>query len=147
LSQIQARISYAGVRTRDVLVYGADDRYQETFGGELVAGAFGTPQTWIDEVFAAGARAGERYWQLPLIEEYRADMESWTGDLVNFSRNNEGGLVKSALFIQEFVTKPWVHLDIAGTAYFRKVLPFAARGSTGVSHATLVELALAGAKA
>jgi leucyl aminopeptidase len=54
--------------------------------------------------------------------------------------------VKSALFIQEFVTKPWVHLDIAGTAYFRKNLPFAARGSTGVAHATLVELALAGAK-
>ncbi len=114
--------------------------------GELMSGAFGTPQPFVDEVFAAGARAGERYWQLPLIEEYRADMESWYGDLVNFSRNNEGGLVKSAMFIQEFVTKPWVHLDIAGTAYFRKVAPWAARGSTGVSHATLVELALAGAK-
>ena len=114
--------------------------------GELVTGAFGTPQAFVDEVFAAGARAGERYWQLPLVEEYRADMESWYGDLVNFSRNNEGGLVKSALFISEFVTKPWVHLDIAGTGYFRKVAPYAARGSTGVSHATLVELALAGAK-
>ena len=55
--------------------------------------------------------------------------------------------MKSALFIQEFVTKPWVHLDIAGTGYFRKVTPFAPRGSTGVAHATLVELALAGAKA
>ena len=115
--------------------------------GELVAGAFGTPQPWMDQVFAAAARAGERYWQLPLIEEYRADMESWYGDLVNFSRNNEGGLVKSALFISEFVTKPWVHLDIAGTAYFRKVAPFAPRGATGASHATLVELAMAGAKA
>jgi leucyl aminopeptidase len=114
--------------------------------GELVTGAFGTPQSFVDEVFAAGAKAGERYWQLPLIEEYRADMESWYGDLVNFSRNNEGGLVKSALFISEFVTKPWVHLDIAGTGYFRKVTPYATRGSTGVSHATLVELALAGAK-
>ncbi len=115
--------------------------------GELVSGAFGTPQPFVDDVLAAGARAGERYWQLPLVEEYRADMESWYGDLVNFSRNNEGGLVKSALFISEFVTKPWVHLDIAGTGYFRKVLPYAARGATGVSHATLVELALAGAKA
>jgi leucyl aminopeptidase len=115
--------------------------------GELMSGAFGTPQAFVDDVFAAGARAGERYWQLPLIEEYRADMDSWYGDLVNFSAKNEGGLVKSAMFIQEFVTKPWVHLDIAGTAYFRKVAPYAARGSTGVSHATLVELALAGAKA
>ena len=114
--------------------------------GELVTGAFGTPQGFMNDVIAAGDRAGERYWQLPLVEEYRADMESWYGDLVNFSRNNEGGLVKSALFISEFVTKPWVHLDIAGTGYFRKVAPYAARGATGVSHATLVELALAGAK-
>jgi leucyl aminopeptidase len=113
--------------------------------GELVSGAFGAPQAWVDDVFAAGARAGERYWQLPLVDEYRSDMESWYGDLVNFSRNNEGGLVKSALFISEFVTKPWVHLDIAGTAYYRKVAPYAPRGATGVSHATLVALALAGA--
>jgi leucyl aminopeptidase len=115
--------------------------------GELVTGAFGTPQAFVDEVFAAGGRAGERYWQLPLIDDYVADMESWTGDLVNFSRNNDGGLVKSALFLREFVSKPWVHLDIAGTGYFRKVAPWAPRGATGVSHATLVELALAGAKA
>jgi len=114
--------------------------------GELVSGAFGTPQGFVDEVFAAGARAGERYWQLPLVEDYLADMESWYADIVNFSRNNEGGLVKSALFLREFVTKPWVHLDIAGTGYFRKVSPWAPRGATGVSHATLVELALAGAK-
>ena len=81
------------------------------------------------------------------IDDYRPDMESWYADLVNFSRNNEGGLVKSALFIQEFVTKPWVHLDIAGTGYYRKATAYAPRGATGVSHATLVELALAGAKA
>jgi leucyl aminopeptidase len=115
--------------------------------GELVSGLFGAPQDWADQVQRAAAKAGERYWQLPLVEEYRADMESWYGDLVNFSRNNEGGLVKSALFIQEFVTKPWVHLDIAGTGYFRRAAPYAARGATGVSHATLVELALAGARA
>ncbi len=52
--------------------------------GELMSGAFGNPQGFVDDVFAAGARAGERYWQLPLIDEYRADMESWYGDLVNF---------------------------------------------------------------
>src|SRR5450759_3309818 len=60
--------------------------------GEQVSGAFGTPQPWVDAVLAAASQAGERYWQLPLIEDYRADMESWYGDLVNFSRNNEGGL-------------------------------------------------------
>jgi len=116
--------------------------------GDLMSGAFGTPDDFVGEVFAAGRRAGERFWQLPLVDEYAEDMrDSWYGDVVNFSRNNDGGLVKSALFIREFVTKPWVHLDIAGTAYFRKATPFAPRGATGASHATLVELALAGVKA
>jgi leucyl aminopeptidase len=113
--------------------------------GELVAGAFGTPQPWVDTIQAAAAQAGERYWQLPLVDEYVSDMDSWYGDLVNFSRNNEGGLVKSALFLREFRTKPWVHLDIAGTSYFRKTQPFAPKGANGFGHATLVELALAGA--
>jgi leucyl aminopeptidase len=112
--------------------------------GHLVTGAFGTPQPFYDEVMAAAAKAGERYWQLPLIDEYRADMDSWYGDFQN-SGSAEGSLVKSAMFLREFATVPWVHLDIAGTAYFRKAAPYAPRGATGVSHATLVELALAGA--
>ena len=113
--------------------------------GHLVTGAFGTPQAWFDEVMAAGARAGERYWQIPLIDDYVPDMDSWYGDLQN-SSSSEGSLVKSGLFLREFVTRPWVHLDIGGTGYFRKPLPFAARGANGVAHATLVELALAGAR-
>jgi leucyl aminopeptidase len=114
--------------------------------GHLVTGAFGAPQGFYDDVMAAADRAGERYWQLPLIDDYVPDMRSWYGDLQN-SGSAEGSLVKSGLFLREFVTKPWVHLDIAGTAYYRKGLPFAPRGATGVSHATLVELALAGAQA
>ncbi len=112
--------------------------------GKLVTGGFGTPQEWWDEVAAAGERQGERHWQIPLVDEYRADMESWYADFQN-SSSPEGSLVKSGLFLREFVTRPWVHLDIAGTAYLRKNMPWAARGATGVSHATLVELALAGA--
>ena len=75
-------------------------------------------------------------------------MESWYGDLVNFSRNNEGGLVKSALFIQrvrdEAVGPPRHRRHRLLPARSRRTPP---RGATGVSHATLVELALAGAKA
>jgi leucyl aminopeptidase len=113
--------------------------------GNQVTGAFGAPQSFYDEVVAAGARAGERYWQLPLIDDYVTEMESWYGDLTN-SGSPEGSLVKSGLFIREFVTKPWVHLDIASTGYYRKATSYAPRGATGASHATLVELALAGAK-
>jgi leucyl aminopeptidase len=109
-----------------------------------VTGGFGTPQEWWDEVAAAGSRQGEAYWQIPLVDEYRQEMDSWYADFQNAS-GPEGSLVKSGLFLREFVTRPWVHLDIAGTAYLRKATPWAARGATGVSHATLVELALAGA--
>ena len=113
--------------------------------GHLITGAFGRPQAFYDDVMAAAAKAGERYWQLPLVDDYVPDMESWYGDLQN-SSSAEGSLVKSALFMREFVTRPWVHFDIAGSAYYRKAVPFAPRGATGVSHATLVELALAGAR-
>ncbi|HEX7490659.1 MAG TPA: leucyl aminopeptidase [Candidatus Limnocylindrales bacterium] len=113
--------------------------------GDQMTGAFGTPQDWYDAVAAAGARAGERYWQLPMIDEYRKDLDSWYADFTN-TGSPEGGLVKSALFLREFATVPWVHLDIAGTAYFHTKTPYAPSGATGVGHATLVELALAGAK-
>ncbi|MGZ9276877.1 MAG: leucyl aminopeptidase family protein [Candidatus Limnocylindrales bacterium] len=114
--------------------------------GHLVSGAFAAPQDWYDDVAGAAALAGERYWQLPLIDDYVVDMDSWYADFQN-AGSAEGSLVKSALFLREFVTVPWAHLDIAGTAYYRKAAPFAPRGATGVSHATLVELALAGARA
>jgi leucyl aminopeptidase len=113
--------------------------------GHLVTGAFGAPQDFYDQVTAAGKLAGERYWQLPLIDDYMSEMDSWYADLQN-AGSSEGSLVKSGLFLREFTTKPWVHLDIAGTAYYRKATPYAPRGATGASHATLVELALAGAR-
>ncbi len=112
--------------------------------GHLVTGAFATPDQWWDDVAAAGERAGERYWRLPLVQDYRQDMDSWYGDLTNLG-SVEGGLIKSGLFLEEFRTVPWAHLDIAGTGYFRKATPYAPKGATGVAHATLVELALAGA--
>ncbi len=113
--------------------------------GHLITGAFGTPQGWYDDVMTAADKAAERYWQIPLLDDYVPDMESWYGDLQN-SGSAEGSLIKSGLFLREFRTVPWAHLDIGGTGYFRKTTPYAPRGATGVTHATLVELALAGAK-
>jgi leucyl aminopeptidase len=114
--------------------------------GHLITGAFGTPQAWYDDVMTAADKAAERYWQIPLLDDYVVDMESWYGDLQN-SGSAEGSLIKSGLFLREFRTVPWAHLDIGGTGYFRKTAAWAPRGATGVTHATLVELALAGATA
>jgi leucyl aminopeptidase len=112
--------------------------------GKLITGGFGTPQDWWDEVAAAGARQGERLWQVPLVSDYRADMDSWYADMTN-SGTSDASLIKSGMFLHEFVTRPWAHLDIGGSGYLRRATPWAARGATGVMHATLVELALAGA--
>ena len=71
-------------------------------------------------------------------------MDTWYADM-HEQRHADGSLVKSGMFLREFVTRPWAHLDIGGSGYLRRATPWAARGATGVMHATLVELALAGA--
>ena len=112
--------------------------------GNMVTGAFATPDPWWDQLAAAAGRAGERYWRIPLIRDYEHELDSWYGEVQN-SGSAEGSLVKSGLFLEKFRTVPWAHLDIGGTGYYRKPYPFASRGANGVTHATLVELALAGA--
>jgi leucyl aminopeptidase len=114
--------------------------------GNLVTGVFATPDPWWGDIDAAAGRAGERYWRFPLVPDYMSEMDSWYGDFQN-TGTADGSLVKSGLFLEQFRTVPWAHLDIGGTAYFRKAYPYAPKGATGVTHATLVELALAGAKA
>jgi leucyl aminopeptidase len=113
--------------------------------GHLVTGAFGDPQPWYDELAAAAVRAGERFWQLPLVEGYWPEMDSMTADMTNTSAP-EAGLLKSALFLRQFVSVPWIHVDIAGSSFYRKPTAWAPHGATGVATATLVELALAGAR-
>ena len=53
-----------------------------------------------------------------------------------------GSLIKSAVFLSEFVTVPWVHVDIAGTAYLGAEKPYGPKGATGAAVGTLVRLAL-----
>jgi len=113
-----------------------------TFGGE-VAGSCGTDPALLAETHLAARRAGEVYWPYPLADAYMKNMDSWAGDFQN-SGTREAMLIRSGLFLREFTTVPWVHLDIAGTAYRRANAPWAGRGSTGSAHATLVELAMGG---
>jgi leucyl aminopeptidase len=81
---------------------------------------------------------------MPLIDEYVRDMETWSAELSN-SGAAEGSFVRSGLFLRQFVTRPWVHLDIGGSGYHRRPTTWAAAGASGETHATLVELALSGA--
>ena len=93
--------------------------------------------------FGLGARAGERLWQLPLIDEYREGLRSEVADLRN-TGPRPGGAITAGLFIREFAGEtPWVHLDIAGVAFTEKELPYAAKGGVGFGARTLIEYVLA----
>ncbi len=111
--------------------------------GRYMTGGFGDRDEWWDEIAAAAARQGEPLWRMPIVDDLRKDIDSPFADMAN-TGPAEGGAITAALFLKEFVTVPWVHLDIAGTAFLNKTDAFSAKGATGVMHATLVELALAG---
>ena len=115
--------------------------------GHLVAGGFGAPQAWYDEVAAAAGRAGERLWQLPLVEEYWPEMESWYADMANTGLDARGRPDPQRALpppVRDGAVGPPRHRRHGRTSGRRT--PWAARGATGASTATLVELALAGAR-
>ena len=109
--------------------------------GEQISAYFARPREWGQRVGAAAEAAGEWFWEMPLAVEYRASYDSPHADIVN-SGSRDGSLLKSAVFLSEFVTVPWVHVDIAGTAQLAAEKPYAPRGATGAAVGALVELAL-----
>ncbi|MFV2063761.1 MAG: M17 family metallopeptidase, partial [Chloroflexota bacterium] len=113
--------------------------------GRYISGGFGSSDAWWSDVAAAAGRQGEPLWRMPIADDYRQDIDSPFADMIN-TGIPDGSVLTSALFLREFVTLPWVHLDIAGTAYLKKGEPWIAKGATGVMHASLVDLALDGAQ-
>jgi len=109
--------------------------------GMDIAGAFTNDQSWCDEVLAAGRRAGEELWQLPMNDSFNEQLKSDFADLKNVG-TRWGGSITAAKFLERFVGKiPWVHLDIAGPAYAESAKPYRDVGGTGMPLRTLVELA------
>jgi len=109
--------------------------------GDQISAYFARPRDWGERVESAAERAGEWFWEMPLALEYRASYDSPHADIVN-SGTREGSLIKSAVFLSEFVTVPWVHCDIAGPAYLSAEKPYGPKGATGAAVGALVELAL-----
>jgi leucyl aminopeptidase len=91
-------------------------------------------------VLAAGERAGELLWRLPLAEEYKEQLKSKVADLKNIG-GKPAGTITAAAFLQEFVGKtPWAHLDIAGTAWDYTEKSYVPKGPSGIAARTLIEL-------
>jgi leucyl aminopeptidase len=97
-------------------------------------------------VLSAAEAAGERMWQLPLIDEYRDGFKSDVADFNNVGPRG-GGAITAGLFLKEFVGDvPWAHLDIAGPARSDSDDGYTPKGGTGVAVRTLVEAVLGFAK-
>jgi leucyl aminopeptidase len=106
--------------------------------GNTATGALGNDDRLVREVIAASTAAGEPAWQLPMWDEYRELIKSDVADLKN-TGGRAAGTITAALFLKEFADFPWVHLDVAGTAYSETDLVMIPRGPTGVPMGTFVQ--------
>ncbi|MGA8159918.1 MAG: leucyl aminopeptidase [Acidobacteriaceae bacterium] len=90
--------------------------------------------------FADGLKtSGERFWRLPVEDDYRELIKSSIGDIKN-TGGRYGGAITAAMFIKEFVEDtPWIHLDIAGVAWVDDAKPWQASGPTGAAVRSIVE--------
>ena len=112
---------------------------------DRVAGVLGNDEALIDRIRAAGDRAGEAFWPLPITDEMTEKVRnnSKVADLAQHNTERWGGTLYAAAFLQEFVDgNTWAHLDVAGPAFNEKgPHGYTPSGGTGVAVSTLVELA------
>jgi leucyl aminopeptidase len=108
--------------------------------GQQAIGLMGNDGDLIDEVMAAGLRAGERCWNLPLWDEYRELLDSNIADIKN-SGGRYAGTITGGWFLKDFVADdiPWAHLDIAGMAYKDEAASYLRKGATGAPARLFIE--------
>ena len=107
--------------------------------GYANAGIFANDDAMYERFHKANAEAGEKMWRLPLDDEYKDNIKSSIADIVN-SGGRWGGAINAAMFLKEFAEDtPWIHLDIAGTAWMEDQKPWIAKGPSGIALRSLVE--------
>jgi leucyl aminopeptidase len=109
--------------------------------GHVHVGLFSNDDGMRDRVLKAAKGEGENMWPMPLDEDYKELLKSAFADLGNIG-GRWGGAISAAWFLKEFAEDtPWVHLDIAGTAWLDDAKPYMAKGPTGMPVRTMVRLA------
>ena len=110
--------------------------------GNQVAGVMGNRESLIQQIQEIGAQVGEKVWPLPLWDLYFEGIKSDIADLKNVGDRSAGTII-GGIFLKQFVPDhiPWIHLDIAGTAWTDKDLLTAPKGATGFGVRIMVELA------
>ena len=109
--------------------------------GYYNAGIFSNDDAFYENFTKALAKSGEKMWRLPVTEEYLDQTRSNIADLMN-TGGRWGGASTAAAFLKEFAEEtPWIHLDIAGTAWMEEAKPWIAKGPSGIAVRSLVEFA------
>jgi leucyl aminopeptidase len=107
--------------------------------GMLNAGVFSNDEATYEHFQKALEVSGEKFWRLPVEDEYRDMIVSDIGDIKN-TGGRWGGAITAAMFLKEFVgDTPWVHLDIAGVAWMEEPKPWIAKGPSGIAVRSIVE--------
>jgi leucyl aminopeptidase len=102
-------------------------------------GLFSNDDEWANRVLAAARKAGEPAWRMPVSDDYKKRIESMIADFKNYGGRPDA--TAAALLLSKFAGEtPWVHLDIAGTAWYDAPTPYAPKGASGTGVRTLVEL-------
>jgi leucyl aminopeptidase len=109
--------------------------------GYANAGVFSNDDEMYNRFAQALDQAGEKMWRLPVTDEYLDMTRSNIADLMN-TGGRWGGASTAAAFLKEFAEgTPWIHLDIAGTAWIEEAKPWIAKGPSGIAVRSLVEFA------
>ena len=108
--------------------------------GMINAGAFSNDDETYQRFADALHISGERFWRLPVEEEYGEMIKSSIADIMNTGGSRWGGAISAAMFLKEFAEEtPWIHLDIAGVAWMEEQKPWIAKGPSGVAVRSIVE--------
>jgi leucyl aminopeptidase len=108
--------------------------------GTEAIGVLGNNQELVDRFLMAGDKTGDRGWQMPMWKEYNELLRSDIADMKNIG-GREAGTITAACFLGRFAGEtPWVHLDIAGTAWTEKEKPYRPKGATGIPVRAIVEV-------
>ncbi len=110
--------------------------------GHTMTGMFCNDEQLKDGILAAGQVAGEKFWPMPLDDDYSEQIKSEVADIKQ-TGGRPASSVTAAKFLENFVgDAKWAHLDIAGTSYVDSKKPYQEKGATGVAVRTLTEMAL-----
>ncbi len=108
--------------------------------GQLNVGLFSNDDATAERLLSVLPISGEKLWRLPCTDDYRDQIKSSIADIQNTGNSRYGGSITAAMFLKEFVgDTPWIHLDIASTAWIDTDKPWQSKGPSGIGVRSITE--------